>query len=66
MARSLTEKEKKYIISVLKRTGSVSEDEYKDRFSWNEVINAAKSPHVLILVVVCFLSGNMRSLSVLP
>jgi hypothetical protein len=54
----LTEKERAYVISTLKHAGSVSEDDGKDSFSWTEVVRAAKSPHVWLLVVVFFLGGK--------
>ena len=47
-----------YVISTLKHVGSVSEDDDKDSFSWTEVVRAAKSLHVWLLVVVFFLGGK--------
>ena len=47
-----------YVISTLKHAGSVSEDDDKDSFSWTEVVRAAKSLHVWLLVVVFFLGGK--------
>lgn len=61
-ARFLTEKEQEYVVSTLKHAGAVSEDDEKDRFSWTEVARSAKSPHVWLLAVVFFLSGNMHTL----
>ncbi|KAG9311746.1 major facilitator superfamily domain-containing protein [Chiua virens] len=58
-ARFLTEKERAYIVSTLKHVGSVSEDNDKDSFNWTEVVRSAKSPHVLLLCVVFFLSGTI-------
>ena len=65
-ARFLTEKERTHIVTTLKRVGSVSEDEYKDNFSWTEVINSVKSPHVWFLVVVNFFSGKYACQSSFP
>ncbi|KAF8434512.1 major facilitator superfamily domain-containing protein [Boletus edulis BED1] len=58
-ASFLTEKERTYVISTLKQAGSVSEDDDKDSFSWTEVVRAFKSPHVLVLAVMSFLSGAL-------
>ncbi|KAG6379676.1 major facilitator superfamily domain-containing protein [Boletus reticuloceps] len=58
-ASFLTEKERTYVISTLKQAGSVSEDDDKDNFSWTEVVRAVKSPHVLVLAVMSFLSGAL-------
>ncbi|KAG9318159.1 major facilitator superfamily domain-containing protein [Chiua virens] len=57
-ARFLTEKERAYVISTLKRAGSVSEDGIKDNFRWVEVVRAAKSPHLWMVGVASFLSGT--------
>ena len=57
-ARFLTGEERVYVVSILERTGSVSEDESQDKFDWNEVIYAIKSPHVWLLVILEFFSGN--------
>ncbi|KAH0834817.1 major facilitator superfamily domain-containing protein [Lanmaoa asiatica] len=48
-----------YVISTLKHAGSVSDDDEKDNFSWIEVVRSAKSPHVWLLAVVFFFSGNL-------
>jgi predicted MFS family arabinose efflux permease len=56
-ARFLTEKERVYVVCTLKHAGSVSEDDDKDSFSWTEVIEAVKSPHVWLIVTISFLSG---------
>ena len=61
-ARFLTEKEREFVDSVLKHAGSVSENDENDRFSWAEVARCARSPHVCLLAVVFFLSGNMHNL----
>ncbi|KAG9311304.1 major facilitator superfamily domain-containing protein [Chiua virens] len=60
-ARFLTERERSYVVSVLKQAGSVSEDDVNDNFSWTEVIRAAKSPHVWLLVITAFLGGTILS-----
>lgn len=58
-ARFLTEEEREYVISTLKHAGSVSGDDEEDVFSWTEVARSAKSPHVWLLAIVFFLSGNI-------
>ena len=58
-ARFLTKKERDYVIFTLKHAGSVSEDDETDRFSWTEVTKSAKSPHLWLMAVVFFLSGNI-------
>jgi MFS family permease len=58
-AHFLTDKEREYVISTLKHTGSMSEDDDNDRFSWTEVLKTAKSLHVWLLAVACFLNGTM-------
>ena len=52
------EKEREYIISVLKHAGSVAEDDEKDEFSWTEVIRTAKSLHVWLLGIAISFSGK--------
>jgi len=59
-ARFFTVVECAYVVSALKHAGSVSEDETKDRFRWREVIQAAKSPHMWLLVTVFFFDGNVE------
>ncbi|KAN0085880.1 Major facilitator superfamily domain containing protein [Tylopilus felleus] len=58
-AHFLTDKEREYVISTLKCTGSMSEDDDNDRFSWTEVLKTAKSLHVWLLAVACFLNGTI-------
>lgn len=64
--RFLTAEEQVYVVSALKRAGSLSEDDGKDSFSWTEVIRSAKSPHVWLLAIIFFFSGNTHTLSILP
>lgn len=64
-ARFLTEEERAYVIFALKHTGSVSEEESKDNFSWKEVIRAVQSLHIWILSIVFFLSGNIITFLIL-
>jgi hypothetical protein len=65
-AHFLTEKERAYVVSALKDAGSISENDDRDSFSWTEVVRAAKSLHVWLLVVVSFFSGNICTLSTSP
>ena len=58
-AHFLTEKERGYVISMLRHAGSVSEDARKDNFNWIEIINSAKSPHVWLLTIISFLGGSI-------
>ena len=44
-------------MSKLKEDGAISHDDKKDGFSWIEVVESAKSPHVLLLAIVQFFNG---------
>jgi len=62
----LTKKERTYVVSALKHAGAVSDDDDRDNFSWIEVVRAVKSPHVWLLAVMSFFSGNILALSISP
>ncbi|KAF8559767.1 MFS general substrate transporter [Imleria badia] len=57
-AHFLSEDERSYVISKLKEDGAVSQDDKKDGFSWIEVAESAKSPHVWLLAIVLFFNGT--------
>ncbi|KAG9311582.1 major facilitator superfamily domain-containing protein [Chiua virens] len=56
-ARFLTDQEREYVTSTLKRVGSVSEEDDRDYFSWNAVFGTAKSLHVWLFAIIAFLAG---------
>lgn len=58
IAHFLSEEERTYVLSRLREDGAVSQDDKKDRFSWKEVIESAKSPHVLLVAIVFFFNGK--------
>ncbi|KAI6005652.1 major facilitator superfamily domain-containing protein [Pisolithus albus] len=53
-ARFLSPEERRYVVSKLKSSRSISDDDRKDAFSWVEVLRAIRSPQVLMLCVVVF------------
>ncbi|KAI6045742.1 MFS general substrate transporter [Pisolithus marmoratus] len=57
-ARFLSSEESRYIVSKLKRSRAISDDDMKDLFSWTEVLRAIRSPQVLMLSVVTFFGGT--------
>ncbi|KAI6132155.1 major facilitator superfamily domain-containing protein [Pisolithus croceorrhizus] len=56
-ARFLSPEERYYVISKLKRSRAISEDDGRDVFSWVEVLRAFCSPQVLLLIIVTFFNG---------
>ncbi|KAI6028698.1 major facilitator superfamily domain-containing protein [Pisolithus orientalis] len=58
-ARFLSSEERSYILSKLKSSRAISEDEGKDGFSWIEVLRAIRSPQVLMLCLIVFFGGSM-------
>ncbi|KAI6149289.1 major facilitator superfamily domain-containing protein [Pisolithus tinctorius] len=56
-ARFLSSEEKRYVVSKLKSSKAISEDDREDDFSWIEVSRAFKSPHVLLLSIIPFFNG---------
>lgn len=42
----------------LKEDGAVSQDDKEDNFSWTEIIESIKSPHVWLLAIVLFFNGT--------
>ncbi|KIN95357.1 hypothetical protein M404DRAFT_1007500 [Pisolithus tinctorius Marx 270] len=54
----LSSEERRYVVSKLKSSKAISEDERKDDFSWIEVLRAFKSPQVLLLSVITFFNGT--------
>ncbi|KAH7922094.1 MFS general substrate transporter [Leucogyrophana mollusca] len=57
-ARFFTPTERAYVLSKLKLGGAVARDVEKDGFSWIEVVNALKSPHIWLLAVPLFFNGT--------
>ncbi|KAI6109499.1 major facilitator superfamily domain-containing protein [Pisolithus sp. B1] len=57
-ARFLSSEERCYVISKLKSSKAMSDDDRKDVFSWMEVWRAFCSPQVLLLSIVAFLNGT--------
>lgn len=57
--RFLSPEERSYVLSKLKSSKAISEDESKDDFSWIEVLRAIRSPQVLMLCVVVFFGGAL-------
>ncbi|KAI5993256.1 major facilitator superfamily domain-containing protein [Pisolithus albus] len=58
-ARFLTSEERYYVVTKLKSSKAISDDDDKDVFSWIEVWRAIRSPQVLMLCVVVFFGGTM-------
>jgi sugar phosphate permease len=54
----LSNREKAYIATQLKQDGTTSKDEYADTFSWREVGKAFTLPHVWMLSIVFFFTGQ--------
>jgi sugar phosphate permease len=54
----LSRTEKAYIAAKLKQDGSTSKDAVADTFSWQEVWKAFALPHVWILAVIFFFTGQ--------
>lgn len=54
----LSEKEKAYIAAQLKQDGSTSKDETADTFSWQEVRKTFTLPHVWMLAIAFFFTGQ--------
>ncbi|KAI6036300.1 major facilitator superfamily domain-containing protein [Pisolithus microcarpus] len=57
-ARFLSPEERYYVISKLKSSRAISEDDGRDAFSWVEVSRAFSSPQVLLLIIVTFFNGT--------
>ncbi|KAI6132174.1 major facilitator superfamily domain-containing protein [Pisolithus croceorrhizus] len=57
-ARFLSSEERCYVVSKLKSSKAMSDDDRKDVFSWMEVWRAFCSPQVLLLSIVAFLNGT--------
>ncbi|KAF8136566.1 major facilitator superfamily domain-containing protein [Boletus edulis] len=58
LAHFLSEEERAYVVSRLKEDGAVSQDDKNDSFSWREVIESARSPHVWLLAIALFFNGT--------
>ncbi|KAI6005654.1 major facilitator superfamily domain-containing protein [Pisolithus albus] len=56
-ARFLSLEERCYVVSRLKSSKAISEDERTDDFSWIEVFRAIRSPQVFMLCIVVFFGG---------
>ncbi|KAI6045724.1 MFS general substrate transporter [Pisolithus marmoratus] len=57
--RFLSSEERYYVVSKLKSSKAISEDDTKDQFSWIEVVRAIRSPQVFMLCVVVFFGGAL-------
>ncbi|KAI6040794.1 major facilitator superfamily domain-containing protein [Pisolithus marmoratus] len=58
-ARFLSLEERSYVVSKLKSSKAISEDDREDDFSWIEVLRAVCSPQVFMLCVVLFFGGTL-------
>ena len=47
-------------MSRLKEDGAISHDDKMDGFSWIEVVESVKSPHVWLLAIVLFFNGTSK------
>lgn len=57
-ARFLSQREKDYVLSILREDGALSENEPDDRFSWIEVIQAFKSVQTWLTAPPLFFLGT--------
>lgn len=57
-AKFLTQREKSYVAAKLREDGASGSSEEIDQFSWREVFQAFSLPHVWLLAVLFFLSGE--------
>ncbi|KAI5995776.1 major facilitator superfamily domain-containing protein [Pisolithus orientalis] len=55
--RFLSLKERSYVVSRLKSSRAISDDDRHGDFSWMEVLRAIRSPQVLMLCVLVFFGG---------
>ncbi|KIO04117.1 hypothetical protein M404DRAFT_144063 [Pisolithus tinctorius Marx 270] len=55
----LSSEERSYIVSKLKSSRAISDDDREDHFSWIEVLRAIHSPQVLMLCVAVFFNGTL-------
>ncbi|KAG9312679.1 major facilitator superfamily domain-containing protein [Chiua virens] len=58
-AHFFTEEERVYVISALKCSGSVSEREKEDHFSWTEATGSIRSPLVWLFIALSFFGGTL-------
>ncbi|KAI6013225.1 major facilitator superfamily domain-containing protein [Pisolithus marmoratus] len=58
-AHFLSSEERHYVVSTLKSSRAISDDDENDAFSWMEVLRAIRSPQVLMLCVVTFFNGAL-------
>ncbi|KAI6109500.1 major facilitator superfamily domain-containing protein [Pisolithus sp. B1] len=58
-AHFLSPQERCYVVSKLKSSKAISEDERTDGFSWIEVLRAIRSPQVFMLCIVVFFGGTL-------
>ncbi|KAI6128321.1 major facilitator superfamily domain-containing protein [Pisolithus croceorrhizus] len=58
-AHFLSPQERCYVVSKLKSSKAISEDERTDDFSWIEVLRAIRSPQVFMLCIVVFFGGTL-------
>ncbi|KAI6016740.1 major facilitator superfamily domain-containing protein [Pisolithus marmoratus] len=58
-AHFLSSNERCYVVSTLKRSRAISDDDGKDDFSWMEVLRAIRSPHVFMICVVEICNGTV-------
>ncbi|KAI6045732.1 major facilitator superfamily domain-containing protein [Pisolithus marmoratus] len=57
-ASFLSPEERCYVVSKLKSSRTISDDDSRDNFSWVEVLRAIRSPQVLMLIVITFFNGT--------
>ncbi|KAI6026949.1 hypothetical protein EDC04DRAFT_2929881, partial [Pisolithus marmoratus] len=53
-AHFLSSEERRYVVSIIKSSRAISDDDSNDAFSWMEVLRAIHSPHVFMICVVEF------------
>ena len=54
----LTAEEKTFVKTALTADGTIAKNEVDDEFSWHQVIRAWQQPHVLLMAVAGFVSGE--------
>ncbi|KAI6030199.1 major facilitator superfamily domain-containing protein [Pisolithus marmoratus] len=58
-AHFLSSEERHYVVSKIKCSRAISDDDRNDDFVWMEVLRAIRSPQVLMLCVVTFFGGTL-------
>ncbi|PSR75844.1 hypothetical protein PHLCEN_2v8861 [Hermanssonia centrifuga] len=62
-AKFLTAKEKQYIGDVLREDGVIARADQDNSFDWAQVLKVFTQPHVLLLAIAAFFSGEYRGLN---